>query len=345
MLVAQLSRLQRDSGHTVTVCAYSQCGILGEALAREGIPVHVMGEAHPLRTILRYLRYFRQTRPDVVHCHNPAPTLHAALGARVAGAACVVATRHSLVAPPFDIAAELKFNLFSWFTDWVVGICDITCKNLRATPLARRSRIVRVYNGASAVEGSSAALRDDTAFTVLFVGRIAAVKNLETLVQAAAVARMRVPHVRVWIVGDGAERKRLEVLAIELGVQDAITFWGQQLDTVRFFNAANAVVMSSVSEGLPMSLLQGMSLGLPSVVTAVGGMKEIIDLSRGGIAVPVGDPQSLGEAIIRLAENPELRSELGASAKAAYQQHFTLRSMQQGYDALYRTGRKHVGNH
>lgn len=345
MLVAQLSRLQRDSGHTVNVCAYSQCGILGEALAREGIPVHVMGEAHPVRTIFRYLRYFRATRPDVVHCHNPAPTLQAALGARLAGTACVVATRHSLVAAPFDTAAEIKFNLFSWFTDWVVGICDITCQNLRATPLARCNRIVRVYNGASAVEPAPSTLRDDAAFTVLFVGRIAAIKNLETLLRAAAVAKARMPFLRVWIVGDGSQRADLERLTTELELQDVVTFWGQQVDTARFFNAADVIAMSSVSEGLPMSLLQGMSLGLPCVVTAVGGMKEIVDLSSSGIAVPVGDSQAMGEAIIRLAEDRELRRELGARAKAAYQQHFTVRSMQQGYDALYRKGRRHLADH
>ncbi|MEK6396741.1 MAG: glycosyltransferase, partial [Terriglobus sp.] len=78
MLVAQLARLQRKNGHSVVICAYSKRGVLGEILVREGISVHVMGEAHPAKTILRYLHLFRVIRPDVVHCHNPAPSLQAA---------------------------------------------------------------------------------------------------------------------------------------------------------------------------------------------------------------------------------------------------------------------------
>ncbi len=147
-LVAQLCRLQRANGHTVTIAAYSVLGTLGETLRGEGFHIDVLGTAPVPRTMLRYFQIFRRQRPDVVHCHNPAPTLQAAVGARLAGASSVISTRHSLVAPPFETVAEIKYNLISWFCNWVVGICDATCDNLRQTPLARKKHIVRVYNGA-----------------------------------------------------------------------------------------------------------------------------------------------------------------------------------------------------
>ena len=110
VLVGQLARLQRANGHDVSLCAYARLGPVGEALRADGFAIHVPGEAHPARTMLRYFRLFRTLKPDVVHCHNPASTLHAALSARLAGVRSVGSTQHSLVAPPYDVAAEIKFG-------------------------------------------------------------------------------------------------------------------------------------------------------------------------------------------------------------------------------------------
>jgi glycosyltransferase involved in cell wall biosynthesis len=348
MLVAQLCRLQRANGHDVTVCAYSTLGTLGESLRSDGFSVHVLGEAHPAKTMLRYLRLFRALRPDVVHLHNPAPTLQAAAGARLSGAACVLATRHSLVSPPYDRAAEIKFNLFAWcWLDWVVGICEITCENLRQAPLARRRRIVRVYNGAAAVGNGAAAVErlpsvagTEAEFRLLFVGRLATVKDLPTLVRAVALAAQRVPNLRLSVVGDGPVRPELEQLAGSLGVADRISFFGQQLDTRRFFCSADALVMSSTSEGLPMSLLQGMSLGLPAVLTDVGGMREVLGLSGGGLLTPVGDAQPMADAIVKLATDGSLREEFSRRALETYRAEFTLEQMDAAYMRLYRSARQ-----
>ncbi|HTF64018.1 MAG TPA: glycosyltransferase, partial [Edaphobacter sp.] len=94
ILVAQLCRLQREHGHDVSVIAYSNLGTLGEQLQAEGIPVLVLGEAPLPKTFVRFLGEFRRLRPDIVHCHNPAPTLQAAIPARLAGPRSVLSTRH-----------------------------------------------------------------------------------------------------------------------------------------------------------------------------------------------------------------------------------------------------------
>ncbi|HEY0161302.1 MAG TPA: glycosyltransferase, partial [Edaphobacter sp.] len=130
ILVAQLCRLQREHGHDVSVIAYSNLGTLGEKLVEEGFSVVVLGEAPLPKTFLRFIRELRRLRPEVVHCHNPAPTLQAAIPARLAGARSIIATRHSLVAPPYNTSEEIAFNFAARFCDWIVGICDATCENL-----------------------------------------------------------------------------------------------------------------------------------------------------------------------------------------------------------------------
>jgi glycosyltransferase involved in cell wall biosynthesis len=341
ILVAQLCRLQRANGHDVSVTAYSNLGTLGVALRAEGIPIEVLGEAPFARTFMRFFHVFRRLRPDVVHCHNPAPTVQAAVGARLAGAHCIVSTRHSLVAPPYETSAEIAFSLVSLFCNWVVGICDATCNNLRHAPLARRNRLTRVYNGVTAVPATPPNERPEKCgFTLLFIGRVAAIKDLVTMIRAVAYATARVPDLHLWVVGEGAIRPGLEDLAREIGIADHITFWGERLDVGPFFAAADVYTMSSLSEGLPMSLLQSMSAGLPALVTDVGGMAEVVRNSQSGICTPVGDPRAMADAIVQLASDPERRATFSRNAIAAYTRDFTLEHMDAAYMDLYRNPRR-----
>jgi glycosyltransferase involved in cell wall biosynthesis len=335
VLVAQLCRMQRANGHQVSVCAYSRLGSVGELLRDEGVEIYVPGEAHPATTIYRYFQHFRALRPDVVHCHNVAPTIQAALAARLAGAKSVVSTRHSLVAPPYNRAEETKYGAMAWFCDWIAGICEVTCNNLRGAPMAHVDKIVRVYNGATAIERVPFDALGKRGFTLLFVGRLAEVKNLETLIRAVAIAVKEVPGLEFWVVGDGPVRAGLEALAAELGVAASVRFWGQRLDTAQFFCAADAFAMSSVSEGLPMSLLQAMSIGVPAVVTDVGGMAEVVRLSGAGLLAPVGDFTAMAEAIVAMAGDAELRAEFSRRAMESYRAEFTLQRMDSAYMEIY----------
>ena len=335
VLVAQLCRIQRANGHQVSICAYSHLGPVGEVLRDEGFEVYVPGEASPAKTMLRYFRHFRALKPDVVHCHNVAPTIQAALPGRLAGAKRVISTRHSLVAPPYNVGEEVKYGVMAASCDWIAGICEVTCSNLRRAPLAHRKKIVRVYNGATAIEPVPFESLGKRGFTLVFVGRLAAVKNLQTLIRAVAIAVERLPELELWVVGDGPVRAELEALTAELGVGDHVRFWGQRLDTAQFFSAADAFVMSSVSEGLPMSLLQAMSVGVPAIVTDVGGMAEVVRLSGAGLLAPVGDSAAMAEQIVTLASNPELHAEFSRLARETYSAEFTLECMEAAYLKLY----------
>lgn len=337
VLVKQLCTSQRSEGHDVSVVAYSKLGVVGEAMVADGFSIQVLGEAHPLKTMRRCFHLFRKMRPDVVHCHNVAPTTQAAIPARLAGVPCVISTRHRLELFPYDYKAEAQFNFMGWFCDWVVGICEITCVNVRKGPLARKKKIVLVYNGTEPVKRAGFDALGKRGFTLVFVGRVVREKAIDTLIRAVALAKARVPNLSFWVVGDGNVRPELEALTKELGVQDDVKFWGQQTNTAPFFSAADAFTMSSISEGLPMSLLQSMSLGTPAILTDVDGMGEVIRLTQSGLLVPVGDPAALADAIARLAGSKALQAELSRKALEAYETRFTIEKMAAGYMALYRT--------
>jgi glycosyltransferase involved in cell wall biosynthesis len=336
-LVAQMCQLQRELGHDPQVYAIANLGALGKKMQAEGFRVEANIGSHLADSSLGFLRLFRGFRPDVVHLHNPTPTIYAAPAARLASVSSVISTRHSLVGPPRNQTMERKYAMAARFCDWVVGICDATVNNVKDAGSAPPKKILRIYNGTVAVNAES----EDrwpakSGFTLLFVGRLEEVKNLPFLLTALRDAIAENPGVQLWIVGDGTQRGHLEQLSQELGLSSNVTFWGQQLDVARFFSAADVFVMSSVSEGLPMSLLQSFSIGLPAIVTDVGGMAEVVRFANAGATVPVTDSGAMKTAILDLAGHAREREQFSANAKAAFQSHFTLRAMVDAYMNLYR---------
>jgi glycosyltransferase involved in cell wall biosynthesis len=337
-LVAQMCRAQREQGHDPRVYAVLTLGPLGEQLRREGFAVEPHVGRHLPDAARNFFRIFKAFHPDVVHLHNPTPTVYAAVAARMAGASTIVSTRHSLVAPPRRLIVELKYALAAVCCDWVVAICDRTAANIRSLHSVAARKIVRIYNGAAALE---AAPREKwppkSGFTLAYAGRLEPVKNHALLLNAFGAALQSMPGLRLWMVGDGSERKMLESLAAELGIGSQVTFWGQRLDVAPLLSAADAFILSSKSEGLPISLLQAFSLGLPSIVTDVGGMAEVVRLARAGIIVSPADPSQMTAAILRLAAGDEERAQFSANAREAFHSRFTLEIMADAYMSLYRS--------
>jgi glycosyltransferase involved in cell wall biosynthesis len=338
ILVSQLCRLQREQGNDPRVYAVGRLGALGEQMQWEGFSVRANMGLHLSDATQAFFRTFRESHFDVVHLHNPTPTVYAGIAARMAGVPSIVSTRHSLVGLPRRLVVELKYAVAATCCDWIVGICDATANNIKSIRSVLARKIVRIYNGAAPLQRVA---REQwplkTGFTLVYVGRLEPVKNHTLLLQAFREAHAVSPGLRLWMVGNGSERKRLENLAVELGVSKHVTFWGQRLDVERYYSAADAFIMSSRSEGLPMSLLQAFSLGVPSIVTNVGGMAEVVRLAQAGITVSVTNPAEMSAAILRLAGSDAARAQFSANAQRAFQSCFTLQTMADAYMNLYRS--------
>jgi glycosyltransferase involved in cell wall biosynthesis len=220
--------------------------------------------------------------------------------------------------------------------DWVVGICDATVNNLKILHTIPARKIVRIYNGVAPLRRvPPEKCPSKSGFTLLYVGRLAPVKNHTLLFKAFRLALLSRPDLRLWMVGDGSERKALEQLASELNILSQVTFWGQQMDVAPFFSAADVFIMSSMSEGLPMSVLQAFSLGIPAIVTDVGGMAEIVRLSQGGLSVPEADALNMSAAILTLSESDADRKQLSVNSEKAFYNRFMLERMVDAYSAVY----------
>src|SRR5208282_3118951 len=143
------------------------------------------------------------------------------------------------------------------------------------------------------------------------------------------------PGVQLWIVGDGPLRASLRTLTNALQLNECVTFFGERADVSPFLLAADLFVNSSVTEGLPVSLLEAMSVGLPAVVTDVGGMGEISRLSGAITLVPSSDPEGMAEALCDAIKSKQKLSTMRNLASHCYQKYFRPERMLDDYMSLY----------
>lgn len=334
-LISLLCRWQRDNGHDPSVHCLYEIGALGEELRSEGFEVVVHSRVGIGGRVASIYRELRRCKPDVVHCHNAAAAILGAVPARVVGSRSVVVTRHGGIPRPYLLQRELKFAIASRSCDWIVAVCDEAQGNLLAAPLAARQKIVRIYNAAEAPHRDGASLPAKSGFTLLHVGRLSPAKDQETLLRAFALAKAKTRDLQLWIVGGGTLRVKLESLAREIGLNGSVTFFGEQADASPFFLAADLFVLSSITEGLPLSLLEALGAGVPAVVTNVGGMGEVARLSHATITAPPSNPTALAGAIGQLARSRDQLPELRRLARECYAANFTLDRMASNYMTLY----------
>lgn len=143
-------------------------------------------------------------------------------------------------------------------------------------------------------------------YDLVFVGRLAPVKHVETLIWATAEVKKYLPSIRVAIVGDGEERSKLEDLTRSLGLADQIDFVGYQTNTWDWYNRSKLSVVTSEREGFPYTVIESLKCGVPVVTSNCGDVCDVVEDSVNGIIVPdYQDYRGFAEAIIELLTHPE----------------------------------------
>jgi glycosyltransferase involved in cell wall biosynthesis len=174
--------------------------------------------------------------------------------------------------------------------------------------------------------------------TLVFVhvGRFAAVKNHEMLVAAFAqlVGQQPLPT-ELWLVGDGELREAVQHQVRALGIESRVRFLGVRSDIPDLLRAADVFVFPSRWEGNPLSVMEAMATGLPVIATAVGGVPELVEEGASGILVPNEDLHGLVAAMQRMAQDPNLRGQMGQAARQRAVERFDIRQTVRAYEALY----------
>jgi glycosyltransferase involved in cell wall biosynthesis len=150
------------------------------------------------------------------------------------------------------------------------------------------------------------------------------------------LAADKIPGLRLDVVGDGPSRQDLEALRSSLGLGGRVTFHGYHADVRPFLAAADVFLLSSVSEGISIALLEAMASGLPAIATDVGGNREVILEGQAGHLTPVGSAEALADAIVRIESDPDGRERMGQASRQRVEQEFSLQRVVARYEELYR---------
>jgi glycosyltransferase involved in cell wall biosynthesis len=246
----------------------------------------------------------------------------------------------SLFLKLFKIGFARRMTEVSYvLADEVTSCCDYN-KRWGARTGATPERVSTVYYG---LEPSSyvPSVRSDTSKpVVMWMGRIDPIKDLETLMRAAAIVRAIRPAVVFRLHGSAAPGSeayldRLLALRHELGLENTVEMAGYTSDPQHAYDSADFVVLSSISEGFPYATLEAMLCAKPVVATAVGGIAE--QLSDCGVLVEVGNPSAMAQALLELFDDPDRARRLGESARRRAEEQFNLERFQRRYVEIYRS--------
>lgn len=311
-------------------------GAVGAAAAADGGTVFYLGD-DPERTLdgVRALwRVLREWQPDLMHYHGYRATI---VGSAVATLARVpgVATYHAEANRTVGLRKQLAVE-------------SPMLRRLRhvaaVSPAIRaelQSRGVRAERSSVIANGIADPLRRRSSvpgrFNIAVVGRLVPGKNVPMVLRAAAALRADVPGVQVTIAGEGPERAALEREASELGLAAAVHFAGFVADVPRLLADCDAFAMPSDTEGMPMSILEAMAVGVPIVASAVGSIPEVLRDGSDAWLIPPADGTALAQCLRTVAAQPLEVERRVQSARQRFEAQYTAAAMAARYANLYRS--------
>lgn len=287
----------------------------------------------------------RQVKPDLVHTHG-------ALSGRIAAKRCrvpVVYSRHSA----FPVPAKLKYPPGRWvnkllnehYADHIIAVSPATRDNLTEGGISPK-KITVVMNGVAPVapisDGEKAALRQSLGlgkdvFTFGILARIEDYKGHLYLVYAAKLLKDRgYSNFRILVAGTGAFEEEVTRAVTEMGVEDVVQMLGFRSDAAALLNILDVQLNASYgTEATSMALLEGMSLGLPTIASDYGGNPFVITSGQNGLLFPSKDSAALADAMAELMDHPEEVAIMREKALETYQSRFTGEVFARNTEQIY----------
>ena len=346
-----LSQLVQKPNLNLSVILFN-AGRLEKEIANLGIPVTIFNETQwgSPRIFRELVRRFKYSNIDLVHTHKYKDTVLAASAATLCGIPYVVRTVHGL-REPFEGLQAYRMNLYEsiermvhrYCVDAIIGVSSqIEATYKSDGPV---SRVLCIRNGIDLDRKSERADRwrireglgvESKTCLIGTVGRLTPVKGIPYLLQAAGVLLRQGANVKVMIVGDGTIRADLEAQARGMGISENVVFLGHREDTDQLMEAMDIFALPSLSEGIPMALLEAMAASRPVVASRVGGIPEIITDGLDGCLVGAMDVDGLAECCRRLIDSPALAEKMGALARRRVERDFSAMAMADRVSSLYK---------
>jgi L-malate glycosyltransferase len=326
---------------------------LARELRAAGAEVHVASDGHLSfpRLISECSRFVRSRKIQILHSHNYKENLLALALSYTCKVPYLVRTEHGL-AEPYPVIRNLKHwcvlvadRLAARFTpDRIISVSSDLGEYWKRHADPRKVMVLRngvdlerISSSLSAAEAKQRLGMAGDSFVVGIAARLERVKRLDLFVAAAAYLAGRIPNSRFVIAGGGRQEQRLRQLVFDSGMQARLLLLGERSDVYDVLRAMDVLLLCSDHEGVPMVMLEAMTLGAAVVSREVGGIPEVIDHRRTGILVSTGSPEALGDACLELFEKPDLRASLVQAARQEILEKYSAEKNAESVFQVYRS--------
>lgn len=333
-LLVEFAKRHTRARYAPMFVALQDTGPPAEEIASLGWRVHALDIARVgKRAALRRLReLLKEQQVQVVHSHNTYAHFYAALAAKRERVPVLVNTQHGRGCGT-GWKAKLQFALANRRADAVVGVSEDATRLCRGQDRMSRGKMRTIWNGIDTSRFEYSGPRSEP--IAIAVGRLSPEKDFANLLRATALAVRDVPELRVRIVGEGAERAALEQLSRSLGLEDRVEFLGERSDVHALLRDVGFYVSSSRTEGISLTLLEAMAVGLPVLATRVGGNAEVIEEAVSGRLEPAEDPQALAAGMVAMCRDRAEWSAMGQVGRTRVERDFDINRMVGDYEQLY----------
>jgi len=295
-------------------------------------------------SFLKVANILKKESIQVIHTHNTQPLVDGTLGAILSGGRQrIVHTDHARRFPD-----KKRYMFAEWcmshFVYKMIGVSEQTTEILHKYEKIPKKKLMTIKNG---IDGSRFAINIDrqakrkelgislAGQVIGVISRLEKVKGITYLLQAMPEIIKTFPDLTLLIVGDGSEMDNLQAETNQLGFEQNVIFTGARHDIPEIFQMLDIYLLPSISEGLPMGLLEAMAAGCPTIAAEIGGIPSVITHGRSGSLIPVRNPDRITEEIIYLLSNETLRARYSKFARLTIKNTFSARKMTAYYEHCY----------
>lgn len=334
----------RAAGIAAQLILFHDAELSAQAAKQGDVPAILPeGNIDFLATVRRLADLLRSKEIRLVHVHGYKAGVFCAL-ARLIYRFSIVKTEHGLPEP-------LRGNQIRGIRDRAYRAIDILATQAVRASICYVSRDLQTYyrhahfglpkvviaNGVAPMEPTTFPRPKEYASGVTnlaIIGRLDPVKGHEFAIRALAMPAVPA-NIELHIVGNGPDEDRLRSMVADLDLSPRVHFLGFRRDIYDFIAHCDVLLMPSLHEGLPYTLIEGMALGRAIVASRVGGLSEVLEDGKTAVLAPPGDVSALAAALQRVSQDDSLRRSLGEHARSVQRERYSLEAMSRAYLSIY----------
>lgn len=330
-----------NSVFTKKLCCLYGPGTIGKILIEEGADLShsLMKNKYDMIGIYNFFRLIKKERPDLLCIQSLPLTLFLGfICGKILKVPSIVAVVHDMIESNkwTSFKSGLVNKLIMHRLDKIIVVSEARMNSLIKEYNLKPEKLILIHNSIDTQRFVN--LKDGNGFRreigvsdgdkiIGMVGRLVYEKAYDIFLRSARKINERMPNSKFLVIGDGKERKNLEILASSLGIRDRVIFLGERQDIPRLIALFDVAVLSSRIESFPVALLEYMAASRPIVATDVGGNSEIILHGETGYLVPSEQPEALAKAVVELFNDRRKAEEMGRLARKTAENRFSLERM------------------